>query len=73
MEVDDRYLSHEEYKMHQLAEYFEARMRSVTEQIPLFDPPDPASVRMKQRLMQLQQQGSQYNLGGMGGSRMSSR
>jgi hypothetical protein len=68
MEVDDRYLSHEEDKMHQLADYFEARYRASTEQIPLFDPPNPASLRMKQRLAALQQQGNQWGL-----SRMSSR
>ena len=46
MEVDDRYLSHEEDKVHQLAEYFEARYRSA-DNIPLFARPDPASLRMR--------------------------
>ena len=78
LEVDDRYLSHEEDKMHQLADYFEARYAATTEHIPLFDPPDPASLRMKQRLAMLQQQGAQFGGGGSRqgsrlGSRMSSR
>jgi hypothetical protein len=71
MDVDDRYLSHEEDKIHQLAGYFEARYRATTEKIPLFEQPDIASVRMKRRLMQLQAQGSQFD-GGRGGSRWSS-
>jgi hypothetical protein len=36
LEVDDRYLSHEEDKMHQLANYFEARYAATTEQVRCF-------------------------------------
>ena len=36
LEVDDRYLSHEEDKMHQLANYFEARYAATTEQVRFF-------------------------------------
>ena len=61
LDVDDRYLSHEEDKMHQLAGYFEARYRATTEKIPLFEQPDIASVRMKKRLMELRAQGSQFD------------
>ena len=61
LDVDDRYLSHEEDKMHQLAGYFEARYRATTERIPLFEQPDIASVRMKRRLMELRAQGSQFD------------
>jgi hypothetical protein len=70
-DVDDRYLSHEEDKMHQLAEYFEARYAAKTEQIPLFNPPDPASMRLQKRLAFLQRQGAMFDGAGM--SRMSSR
>jgi hypothetical protein len=71
MEVDDRYLSHEEDKMHQLAGYFENRYRQTTESIPLFEAPDPRSRAVQSMLLDIRR--NRRRSGGSGGMSRGSR